>query len=64
MNVNIVLGQIRTLCAYDYSQLPNVKIDENVQSLALPFYQLSDWETVTNAINSSCAQNNIVVKGP
>jgi hypothetical protein len=64
MNVNIVLGQIRTLCAYDYPQLPNAKIDENVQSLALPFYQLSDWKTVTNTINSSCAQNDIVVKGP
>ena len=63
MNVKIILGQIRTLCAYDYPQLSNAKIDENVQSLALLFYQLSDWKTVTNVINNSCAQNDIVAEG-
>ena len=41
----------------------NAKIDDNVQSLALLFYQLSDWKTVTNVINNSCAQNDIVQRG-
>jgi hypothetical protein len=38
----------------------NAKIDDNLQSLALLFYQLPDWKTVTNVINNSCAQNDIV----